>query len=249
MSTKHTTKTINTNNSYKSKMKLTMKPTMKTTKFCKVCFDCGKEESVYTSHFVRSEPGPKGKIICPILLSLNCNYCKETGHTVKYCPILKDNNKQKQKENAKYAYDEKHSKKQHKNKTSKTNVFDVLNDIDAEADVVPVNCESVIVAPQGMPFTYATALASKPPPFVNTAPVYKRPNSPVPDEALQPPPMVDTVEHVVYLKERFKNDPKVLSSIACMEKKLAEKTPKKIINWADEESSSDEEDDDNDEDW
>jgi hypothetical protein len=57
--------------------------------FCKVCHDAGKSESEYTSHFVRSDLGPKGKVVCPTLLSLECRYCFEKGHTVSFCAVLK----------------------------------------------------------------------------------------------------------------------------------------------------------------
>jgi len=53
--------------------------------FCKVCKDAGKPESEYTSHFVKDKAGPKGKVICPTLLSQACRICKETGHTSSYC--------------------------------------------------------------------------------------------------------------------------------------------------------------------
>ena len=62
-------------------------------KFCKVCQDAGKPENEYTSHWVRSSPGPEGKVICPTLLSQECKYCYKTGHTTKYCVILKKNQK------------------------------------------------------------------------------------------------------------------------------------------------------------
>jgi hypothetical protein len=65
--------------------------------FCKVCHDSGKTEAEYTSHFVKSEPGSKGKVVCPTLLSQGCSYCHETGHTVSYCQVLKQNNKNKEK--------------------------------------------------------------------------------------------------------------------------------------------------------
>jgi hypothetical protein len=57
--------------------------------FCKVCHDAGKSESEYTSHFVRSDLGPKAKVVCPTLLSLECRYCFEKGHTVSFCVVLK----------------------------------------------------------------------------------------------------------------------------------------------------------------
>jgi hypothetical protein len=50
--------------------------------FCKVCFDAGKE---YTSHYLRSAPGPDGKLVCPTLLNQSCLTCGQTGHTSSYC--------------------------------------------------------------------------------------------------------------------------------------------------------------------
>lgn len=63
--------------------------------FCKVCFDAGKND---TAHFVRSSPDPKSQVLCPTLLALECRYCAQTGHTVKYCALLKKNNKDKERE-------------------------------------------------------------------------------------------------------------------------------------------------------
>ena len=57
--------------------------------FCKVCFDTGKPESVYTSHYVRDVPGESGVVVCPTLLDIQCRYCKKKGHTTSKCPILK----------------------------------------------------------------------------------------------------------------------------------------------------------------
>ena len=71
-----------------------VKPTntnKKSTKgpFCKVCYDTGKPESVYTSHYVRDVPGENGVVVCPTLLDIQCRYCKKKGHTTSKCPILK----------------------------------------------------------------------------------------------------------------------------------------------------------------
>lgn len=56
--------------------------------FCKVCQDAGKSEKEYTSHFVKSEPGPNGKVVCPTLLAQECRFCFSNGHTAGYCPAI-----------------------------------------------------------------------------------------------------------------------------------------------------------------
>jgi len=59
------------------------------TPFCKVCFDAKKSKDEYTSHWVKSKPGPDGVVVCPYLLTLECRYCKGKGHTPRGCPVLK----------------------------------------------------------------------------------------------------------------------------------------------------------------
>jgi hypothetical protein len=60
-------------------------------KYCKVCHDAGKSETEYLSHFIRESRDPNSKIVCPTLLSLECRYCSNKGHTIKYCKILEKN--------------------------------------------------------------------------------------------------------------------------------------------------------------
>ena len=55
------------------------------TPYCKVCRDAGRPESEYTSHYVKDQPGPEGKVVCPTLLNQACRICKNTGHTSSYC--------------------------------------------------------------------------------------------------------------------------------------------------------------------
>ena len=55
---------------------------------CKVCRDAGK--AVF-NHFVKNLDGSTN---CPTLLSQDCRYCKNPGHTAKYCPILVQNKKE-----------------------------------------------------------------------------------------------------------------------------------------------------------
>ena len=68
-----------------------------TTPFCKMCYDAGKLEEVYTSHWLRSSKDASSRITCPLLLSIKCKFCKKGGHTVKYCNKLK-NRQQKQQQ-------------------------------------------------------------------------------------------------------------------------------------------------------
>jgi hypothetical protein len=63
--------------------------------FCKVCKDSGKTEPEYTSHFVKDK---SGEVRCPTLLNQECKYCKQTGHTVKFCKTLKLKEKEMRRE-------------------------------------------------------------------------------------------------------------------------------------------------------
>ena len=64
----------------------TAAPSVSATKpYCKVCYDAGRPEQEYTSHFVKDQPGPQGKVICPTLLNQACRICNKTGHTSSYC--------------------------------------------------------------------------------------------------------------------------------------------------------------------
>jgi hypothetical protein len=101
--------------------------------FCKVCHDSGKTEAEYTSHFVKSEPGSKGKVVCPTLLNQGCSYCHETGHTVSYCQVLKQNNKNKEKTQRVSVF-QKGSSAVAVKSTTKTNGFAALGLLDEEAD-------------------------------------------------------------------------------------------------------------------
>jgi hypothetical protein len=64
--------------------------------FCKVCFDAGKDETLYSNHYVKSKQDHNGnsKITCPTLLNTECRYCYKLGHTAKFCQAIlnKSNN-------------------------------------------------------------------------------------------------------------------------------------------------------------
>ena len=52
---------------------------------CAVCFDAGKPESEYSSHWVKDN---MGIVCCPTLMRQPCRYCDKVGHTVKFCQEL-----------------------------------------------------------------------------------------------------------------------------------------------------------------
>ena len=54
-----------------------------------MCFKAGKPASEYKAHWLRDKPGKGGVVVCPYLLSIECRYCHEKGHTMGQCPILK----------------------------------------------------------------------------------------------------------------------------------------------------------------
>lgn len=72
--------------------------------YCKVCHDAGKSEEEYTSHFVKSEPGANGKVVCPTLLNQNCRFCHKKGHTVSRCREIARINKEKEKDHRRMIY-------------------------------------------------------------------------------------------------------------------------------------------------
>jgi hypothetical protein len=104
-------------------------------KYCKVCHDSGKTEAEYTSHYTRESRDPNSKIICPILKSLECRYCCKSGHTVKYCPILKKKNNNYNNNNNNFKKEV--SKKEEKKNPVVTNKFACLDDSDEEEIDVP----------------------------------------------------------------------------------------------------------------
>lgn len=71
--------------------KNTSSATATATPFCKVCCDAGLPADKYNSHYVKDQPGPNGKVVCPTLLSQKCLICGVPGHTTRYCPDNPDN--------------------------------------------------------------------------------------------------------------------------------------------------------------
>jgi hypothetical protein len=133
-------------------------------KFCKVCQDAGKSESEYRSHFTRETRDPNSKVTCPTLLALECRYCFKNGHTVKYCEVLKKNQKQQKREEQAEARRTVTKTEEVKPKGKPTNVFMCL-DSDSEEEEKPVVkeefptlCVPAIARSQSVAVNYAAAL-------------------------------------------------------------------------------------------
>ena len=113
--------------------------------FCKVCHDAGKSEAEYTSHFVKSMPGPSGVVVCPTLLAQQCGYCHTAGHTVSYCKLLKQHQKAKEHYERKCDFQESTNKTAvQAPKKNRTSVFAALSedsDDEPDAKVVQPVCQ------------------------------------------------------------------------------------------------------------
>jgi hypothetical protein len=135
-----------------------------TKKFCKVCFDAGKPESVYTNHFVKTKNMMTGKLdtTCVTLLALECRYCFGTGHTVKFCPVLEGNNKARQNQEIQQARERHTQAAQHAQAQKQVPLakkgFAVLQD-DSDDEEVAVTSFAPLVATS---FATATATATAP---------------------------------------------------------------------------------------
>jgi hypothetical protein len=132
-------------------------PNQQTNKFCKVCKDAGKTEVEYTSHYVRETQSKKSKVTCPLLLNQKCNYCRETGHSIKHCSVLTEKNNNKLNENKR-----KNVKKETGNKKTETNMFNILDcDVEYEMPIIEYITNNISVKPVNTPikgFSYANAL-------------------------------------------------------------------------------------------
>lgn len=70
--------------------------------FCKVCWDAGLPVADFTDHYVKDQPGPDGKVVCPTLLAQKCLDCGVAGHTSGYC----SNRRYLERERAKHEREE-----------------------------------------------------------------------------------------------------------------------------------------------
>lgn len=139
---------------------------------CKVCADANKPMAVITSHFTKNK---SGVVICPTLLEQECRYCKNKGHTIKYCKTLAKNNAVKLTIHLKS-----HVAPALLVVHVPTNAYEVLCVSDSEdgedeketkiPEEFPMLCEPKIQSQQSLALSYSTVLVSEPKP----KPVQKR---------------------------------------------------------------------------
>jgi hypothetical protein len=112
----------------------------RTTKkpICTFCLNLGKTETEY-SHYTYSLPDRNGKsnTLCPELLATECKYCFKLGHTVKYCPKLKQD--EKDRERSKKVVVAKKTKPTTAPVKKPASVFNALMDSDSEDEESPNN--------------------------------------------------------------------------------------------------------------
>ena len=129
-------------------------------KYCKVCQDAGKSEVEYRSHFTRESSDPKSKVICPTLLAMECRFCYKYGHTVKYCPTIKYNEKHRKRNDAIARRNESIKTEVKSEGKSHNNLYSCF-ETDSEEEEIPTLSSSSLTSSQFTSTSYAAAL-SKP---------------------------------------------------------------------------------------
>jgi ribosomal protein L44E len=123
------------------------------TNYCKVCHDSGKPESEYRSHSTRETRDPNSRITCPVLLALECRFCHKTGHTVKYCPALKDKKRDEARASKKLSSN---TKPKAITEEKVANFYDCL--LEEECEECEEECE-IFIKTNNSHLNYAAALA------------------------------------------------------------------------------------------
>ena len=111
----------------------------KRTPYCDTCYRKGLSEKEYTSHYTKSEPGPRGVVVCPTILNAVCKACGMKGHwaSEKFCSVVRREAKERR-------YKEQDQKKTAAAaakpvvKKTTTNVYAALMDDEGEAVAPPV---------------------------------------------------------------------------------------------------------------
>ena len=159
----------------------------KRTPYCDTCYRKGLSEKEYTSHYTKSEPGPRGVIVCPTILNTVCRACGMKGHwaSEKFCSVVRREAKEDRRYNERKEREQKVATKPVAKKTT-MNVYAALIDDDGEA---------VVASPTPVPTPVAVA------PVVRSGPSWsdmaKKPAVLVP-KVEEPSPLTTLKFHTVY---------------------------------------------------
>jgi hypothetical protein len=207
-------------------------------KYCKVCHDAGKSESEYRSHFTRETRDPNSKVVCPTLLALECRYCFKNGHTVKYCSVLKEREREAAREAAPRRQAPPKAEVKPKGKSTNKNVFACLDSDSEDEDVAPVK---VVEVKEEFPALHTSSLTRTQSVSSNYAAALSRPAAP------KPVALPTLSEYGVGCKaQTAKIEAKVEAKVESKVAPWASSMPKaSTMNWA--AWDSDESDDDEDE--
>ena len=188
--------------------------------FCKVCFDAKEPEKIYKSHYVKDKVS--GKVVCPRLLATECRYCKEKGHTVKFCEKLKKIGNMRERDDRRRSYISRNeidlNKKSNRILPVEKNVFNTLL-IESDDE------EDIIEKKESVELSGWAAIAAKPKENV-VLKVKENKNL----RSMNSEIMIGSMEEAT-IEE------------ATMEElcPLPIRKVRRVVNWCDEESSSDEE--------
>ena len=133
--------------------KNTKNTTAKRTPYCDTCYRKGLSEREYTSHYTKSEPGPRGVIVCPTILNTVCRACGMKGHwaSEKFCSVVrreaKEDRRYKERQEREERQERQERQEREVNKPAKNqNRFAALFDDEDEVNV-EVNVETVAPGP------------------------------------------------------------------------------------------------------
>jgi hypothetical protein len=196
--------------------------------FCKVCKDAGKSEEEYTSHFVRATPDKNAPIVCPVLLSIECRFCRKNGHTESYC---KDKAILKKREEKRVSNFEVAKEAPKAIATKKINGFRALCESDEEV-VLKIEKKPKEIFPQLNPEAMKDVQQKK----INAKTFADMARTPIVEEKERL-----EIEQASWLStlKQFKSNKVASVTVPVIEPTMI---PRKRLNWADEVSSSEDED-------
>jgi len=191
--------------------------------FCAFCFNIGKPESVYTSHYVRETPAQDSRIVCPELRNCVCTGCGKCGHTISRCKKTQKEFMmgEKVRQGIDAPYKNRHITNKQTPKIQPKNIYSLLteNDSDDETETVVSEISNISssatteneVSLKSYAAALMTVLPTTPEPVADTPAPYTSSNT-IEEDTYKP-----TYDFSVF------------------------KTTKRYASWADAESSDDEE--------